>query len=272
MKLILATVAVMATPFICEIVPAKAVTAVAGAALPPPAASAAGSLSLTPQIVEHRARVGRVGAVTVVNHTGKPLRMSLRARPWIQSPAGAVSVDPDRTLGRLVLVSPSSFTLAAGARRGLSLTLRRHPSGGSLYGGLDLTGAPVGERPRNGIAVRYRLVGSLRLDPARPRMRVRAGSLRVTGRAGRHAAVLAVRNTGNTVQPVTGRVILTGPHGTRPNTLQPVRIVPRRVVNVTLGTYRGLLKGQPRGRYRMAVTLTQGGRTVVNTTRSFQLT
>jgi hypothetical protein len=101
--------------------------------------------------------------------------------------ACAAAPDPHRTLTRLVRPTPSTFTMAANSRR----TLRRHPSNGSLYGALDLTGVPRGLRLPNGIAPRYRLIGSLRLDPVRRRMRVRAGTLKVTGRSGRHAIVLA---------------------------------------------------------------------------------
>jgi hypothetical protein len=123
----------------------------------------------------------------------------------------------------------------------------------------------------NGIVPRYRLVGSLRFNPVKPVVRVRTGHLTVTGRSGRHAVVLPVRNRGNTVEPVVGRVTLRGPGGARPNVLKPIRIVPRRTVNMTLGTYRGLLRGQPRGRYVISVTLTQRGRTVLRTTRRFTL-
>ena len=43
-------------------------------------------------------------------------------------------------------------------------------------------------------------------------------------------------------------------------------------VNLTLGTYRGLLRGQRAGRYKLTVTLTQGGRRVLHSTRSVRLT
>jgi hypothetical protein len=102
-------------------------------------------------------------------------------------------------------------------------------------------------------------------------MRVRAGALKVTGRHGRHAIVMPLRNLGNTVQPITGRVVMTGPRGKRPNRLHSVRVVPRRSIRLTLGTYRGLLRGQPAGRYRLEITLRQGGRTVLHRTRTVRL-
>jgi hypothetical protein len=234
-------------------------------------ASAAGGLSLTPQRVERIARVGATASVTLVNTTGRPLRITVRVRPWRQARGGAVTPDTRRTLRRQVAVRPSAFKLAAGARRAVTVRLKRHPPGGSLYGGVDVVGVPVHAKPLNGIVPRYRLVGSLRLNPVKPVVRVRPGHLKVTGRSGRHALVLPVRNRGNTVEPVVGRVSLLGPNGTRANVLKPIRIVPRWTVSVTLGTYRGLLRGQPRGRYAIAVTLTQRKRTVLRTTRRFTL-
>jgi hypothetical protein len=96
--------------------------------------------------------------------------------------------------------------------------------------------------------------------------------LRVTGRGGRHAILLPLRNLGNTVAPISGRVVLSGAGGERPNVLKPVRVVPRRLVTMTLGTYRGLLRGQRPGRYRVSITLSQSGRTVLRTTRAVRLT
>ncbi len=270
-KFVLGVAAVFAAPFVSGILLARGAIALGTSERAPVQLSQAGGLSLTPQVVERRARVGSAASVTVANTTARPVRVTLRPRPWLQASDGTVAPNPSRTLTRLLRVTPSTFVLAAGAKRAVRLSLRRHPAGGSLYGALDLTGVPRGARPRHGIAVRYRLIGSLRLDPARPRLRVRAGALKVTGRTGRQAAILPLRNTGNTVEPITGRVVLTGPRGTRPNTLRPVRVVPRRLVNLTLGTYRGLLRGQPPGRYRLDVTLLQGGRTVLHTTRTLTL-
>jgi hypothetical protein len=269
-KYAVGAVAVLAAPCLCGLVLANGVIAFADdqhAAH----ANAARGLSLTPQRVERTARVGVTGSVTLVNSTGRPLRITARVRPWKQARGGTVTPDTRRTLSRQVALSPSAFKLAAGAGRTVSIRLKRHPGGGSLYGGIDVVGVPVGAKPLNGIVPRYRLVGSLRLNPVKPVLRVRPGHLKVTGRSGRHALLLPVRNRGNTLEPVGGRVTLLGPSGTRLNTLKPIRIVPRRAVNLTLGTNRGLLRGQPRGRYAAAVTLTQGGRTVLRTTRRFTL-
>jgi hypothetical protein len=271
-KLILGAGAVLAAPLFAGATLAGAVGSAAPVAVSATAATAAGGLSLTPSIAERQAKVGAATVVTVANTTGHTVRVTLRPRPWLQAANGTVSPDPHRTLARLVRASPSTFTMAARERRTIRLTLRRHPSGGSLYGALDLTGVPRGVRLPNGITPRYRLIGSLRLNPTTPRTRVRAGALRVTGRSGRHAMVMPVRNLGNTVEPITGRVRLIGPRGARPNVLKPVRVVPRRLIRMTLGTYRGLLRDQPAGRYRLSITLSQAGRTVLRTTRSVRLT
>ena len=143
MKLVLMYTAVLAGPLISGVGLARG--AIALATGEPPAARAAqnGGVSLTPSIVERRARVGATSTVTVANTTTRPVRV----------------------------------------------TLRRHPAGGSLYSALDFTGIPN----------------------------------------------LPLRNTGTTVEPITGHVALTGPRGTRANSLRPVRIVPRRLVRLTLG-------------------------------------
>jgi hypothetical protein len=270
LKHAIGAVAVLTAPCLCGVVLARGVIAVADDQ-PRAHASVAGGVSLTPQRVERIARVGATGTATVTNGTGGTVRVRIRVRPWRQARGGVVTPDPRRTLSRQVSVKPSTFRLAAGARRSVAIRLKRHPPGGALFGGIDVLGVPAGAKPLNGIVPRYRLVGSLRMSPVKPVLRVRSGRLKVTGRSGRHALVLPVRNRGNTVEPITGRVTLIGPRGRRPNLLRPIRIVPRRTVNLTLGTYRGLLRGQPRGRYAIAVTLTQRGRTVLRSTRRFTL-
>jgi len=271
-KLILGFGAVLAAPLFAGALLAGAVSSAAPAPEPARPAAQAGGLSLTPQTVQRRAEVGAPATVTVANTTRHEVRVTLRPRPWVQARDGTVAPNAHRDLNRLVRASPSTFVMAVGSRRTVRLTLRRHPSGGSLYGALDLIGVPRDLRLPNGITPRYRLIGSLRLNPARPRMRGRAGTITVTGRHGRHAIVLPLRNAGNTVEPIMGRVTLAGPRGMRPNRLPEVRVVPRRQIHLTLGTYRGLLRGQPAGRYRISVTLTQAGRTVLRTTRTLRLT
>ncbi len=154
MKYAIGAVAVLAAPCLCGIVLAHGAIAVAKRE-PAARPSVAAGLSLTPQRVEKIARVGATGAVTVANGTGRPIRVTVRVRPWRQARGGVVTPDLRRTLRRQLAVSPSAFRLAAGVRRTVSIRLKRHPSGGSLFGGIDVVGVPVGAKPLNGIVPRY---------------------------------------------------------------------------------------------------------------------
>ena len=51
----------------------------------------------------------------------------------------------------------------------------------------------------------YRLVNSLRYAPATPSPRIKAGAVKVVGKGKARALTLSVRNTGNTLDPVSGR-------------------------------------------------------------------
>jgi hypothetical protein len=226
--------------------------------------TAGGGLSLSPAILEHAADPGSVGSVTIANGTGRQLRITVRARPWKQSRSGATTPDRRRTL-RGVRLSASRFTLAPGASRTVSMTLRRRPSGGSAYGAIEVVGKP--KRRRRGITANYRLIGSLRLTPsaARRRLRLRAGGVRVD--RSRRQVVMRVRNTGNTVEPVTGTARISGSRGARHGSVTAVRIVPGKSVDVGLASSRGLARGS----YTATVRLSQAGRTVVSANRRFRV-
>jgi hypothetical protein len=242
-----------------------------GSAAPAPTAPAAATtraegLSLTPSIVQ--LRPDRAATVTITNTAGHAMHVTIRIRPWLQAPDGTVAPDPHRTLTRLVHASPARVTLAAGSRRTIRLSMRRRPPGGSLFGALDVSGARREVLAFSRIAPRYRLIGSLRLNPSRVRTRLLARAPSVTKGAGLWEIVLPVRNLGNTVEPISGRVVITGPNGTHRNVLAPVRVAPRRQVAISLGTFPEL----PDGRYRLAITLRQAGRTVLHTTRHLRIT
>ena len=76
-------------------------------------ALAAGGLSVTPGILEHVAQPGAVGPLTVSNTTSRPMRVSIAARPWLQSRSGSVVANRRRVLGK-VRAGRRSFRLAAG--------------------------------------------------------------------------------------------------------------------------------------------------------------
>ena len=244
---------------------AIAAAMLAGVALPQ--ALAAGGLSISPAIVEHLARPGSVGSIEVKNTTSTPLAITVAARPWRQARSGAVAPNRRKTLANQVRVSAGSFTLAPGARRSVAFTLLRAPSGGSLYGAMEIIGRPPKPKKRSGIVAAYRLVGSMRLNPAAARRALRLSSPRVTGRGAKRAIKVALRNTGNTVDPVRGTARVSGSRGSRTISIADKRIVPGATVDLPLGAVKGL----PKGSYRARVSLFQAGKPVLSTTRRFRI-
>jgi P pilus assembly chaperone PapD len=226
-------------------------------------ASAAGGLGISPAIVEAVAAPGHAGIVTVSNTTSVAMRVTVRARPWIQPRSGIATPDRRHTLGR-VRVGPPSFTLPAGQRRAIDVSLLRAPAGGSLYGNLEIVGAPQGAPPRGAIRTRYRLIAALRLDPAAAKrlLKVQVGRLRARGTT----VLMALRNSGNTVMPITGSVRITGGAGTVRTTLAEARILPGATVDVSLRSGKLLA-----GRYVADMTLRQGGRSVATAKRVFRV-
>jgi hypothetical protein len=238
----------------------------AGVPSPRAGAAAAGGFSVSPSILEMTARQGASGAVSVTNETGAKLKVTVRARPWNQARSGTVSANRAKTLSR-VRVNVSSFSMPAGARRSVSVSLTSVPSAGSVYGGLEIVGKPA--KRRKGINVAYRLVSSMRFNPVASarKFRLTAGSARVTGSGSSRAAVLTVRNRGNTVEPVAGTVRVTGPGTGRSGSVKSVRILPGKKVDVRLASASGLRAGA----YKAVVKLTQGGQVRLNATRSFRV-
>jgi hypothetical protein len=229
------------------------------------ALAAGGSLSITPSILEHEATPGRVAQVTVANATGTPLRITVTPRPWLQGRSGRVVADRRHTLLHQVSVSRPTFTLAGRAHRVVMLTLLRRPSGGSLYGSVEVVGLPTAKPKANGIVADYRLVSSLRLDPARSARRIALHVSGATIAGPRHAraVVVALRNTGNTITPVRGTAKITGKRGTVNGSLASVAIVPRATVDFTLTRVAHL----PKGAYRAVLTIRQATKTFTATRR-----
>jgi hypothetical protein len=226
-------------------------------------AAASGGLAITPAILEATAGSGVTGTVTLANNTSRDLKIAVTPRPWRQSRSGVVAADRRHTLGRFVRVSDDAFTLAAGVRKAITVTLTRVPERRSLYGTLEVIGRPA--KKRKGVNVAYRLIGSLRFNPSRAarKLRLRAGSARVRGRT----LSLTVNNRGNTIDPVGGRVVVSGPRGGRSGGISAVKILPGKRVNLALMSLRGLRPG----RYTAAVTLRQRGRNRVSVSRHFHI-
>jgi P pilus assembly chaperone PapD len=236
--------------------------ALATAAVVAETASAAGGLSVSPSRLEATARSGASGNVTITNSSSRKLKVTVRARPWRQASSGTVAANRSRTLG-LVRLSPSKFTLARGASRTVTVTLRRVPARRSLYGALDVLGKPA--KRRKGINVAYRLVSSLRFNPAagRRKLRLSAGAASASHRR----LTIKVKNRGNTVDPVGGTVSITGPGGGKSGGIKPVGIVPGKSIKLPLLS----LSGMKKGRYTAAITLAQAGRNIVSVTRHFRI-
>jgi len=231
------------------------------------AAAAAGGLSIKPAILEQIARRGSSDTVEVVNSSDRKLDITIAARPWRQSRTGTVAADRGRSLSRFVRVSDSSFTLDRGDRRTITVTLTRVPARGSLYGSLEVIGRPTRKRP--GVNVGYRLVGSLRFNPTKSarKLKLRAGSARVSGGKGNRSLTLQVRNNGNTIDPVGGNVVIRGPRGGRSTGISAVKILPGKRVSLELASLNGLRAG----RYTAAVTLKQRGRNRLSASRHFHI-
>jgi hypothetical protein len=243
---------------------AAACTAVLLNSSPVGADAAGGGLSVTPAVIERTAVRGDSAPITVVNSTSRPLKITVTPRPWTQSRSGAVAPDRRRTLLSRLGVDARSFTLPAGGRRTVTMRVKSVPSSGSLYGSVETTGLPTGA-PRHGITAAYRLISTLRLNPpaSRRHLAVRASSLRVKGRA----IALPVKNTGNTVSPVSGDVRVKGALGTRTATVHASPILPGATVDLGLGSTKGL----PAGTYTVSVSLVQDGRKVLRTTRKLRV-
>jgi hypothetical protein len=231
------------------------------------AAGGGGGISVTPPLLEHSAVPGKIGSVKVANGTGQALKVSVSLHPWIQAVSGLAVPNQRATLSG-VQASVGSFTLANGTSRVVSVSLLRGPAGGSLYGNLDVTAIPTRGQGPNAVTIGYRLVASIRLDPLHPVRAASAGAAVVSGSAQRGTVELAVRNTGNTLEPIGGTVRITGARGAETGSIGAVRILPGRTVDVPVFRLDGALPG---GSYTLTASLAQGGRRILSAKRSFTL-
>jgi len=231
-------------------VPVAVSIGVLGGAAP---AFADGGLSVTPAVLEHRAQLGSVGSFTLSNTTKESLRVTITVRPWRQQLNGTVISDPRANLTRIVRATSPSFTLRAGSRRPVSFRMVRRPSGGSLYASVEAFGKPTNTKGRKGIIPQYKIVSSMRLNPARKAYRLKTGAAQVRG----GALILPVRNLGNSIDPVSGTYTLSGA-GSRRGSIAGVKVIPGKLVGLSLGSARGLKKG----RYTVSASLVQGSKRV----------
>jgi hypothetical protein len=230
--------------------------AVAGGA----AAQAAGGLSVMPAIIEHGPQAGALATLTVANRSAAPLAVTVTPRPWTQSASGKVSPNRRATLPG-VSVSQSKFTLAPGAEQQVNATLSSAPSAGYLYGAVEVVGVPTDAAKRKGVVLGYRLVGALRIRPTAAKYGLSASN----AKAVKGTAVIPVKNTGNTLDPVSGTVSVKGARGTKNLAIAAVRVLPGKTINVPAGSK--LAKGS----YRAKVTLNQRGKRVLGVTKKFSV-
>ena len=153
--------------------------------------------------------------------------MTVNARPWTQSASGVVAPNRRGTLGG-VAVSERRFTLAPGATKDVTVTLSSVPSAGYLYGALEIVGLPTDIAKRKGVVAGYRLVDSLRYNAATATYGLKAGAAKIAGKGTKKTLTLSVRNTGNTIAPVTGTVSSRARPGPRTGPSRPPGSCPAR--------------------------------------------
>src|SRR4051794_35402980 len=212
----------------------------------------AGGLSISPAVLERAAKAGPIGPFTVTNRSRETLKVTVAARPWRQATDGKGTVDRRHTLPGVVVAQPS-FSLAPGQSLSVNASLTATPSGGALYGALEVIGLPADAASRKGVVLGYRLIGTLRLLPAVKKRKL-AAKLATAGRS----IVLDVRNLGNTVDPVSGEVTLRDARGTRSPDIGDLRILPGKRVQLRLA------KRLSSGAYSVRVSLSQAGKRAVS--------
>jgi hypothetical protein len=215
-------------------------------------AQAEGGLAASPVLFERTTQVGAVNTMTIANNSKAALDVTVNPRPWTQSSSGAVSPKRSAKLAG-VEVTENEFTLAPGAKKDVTVTLKSAPAGGYLYGAVEIVGLPTDIAKRKGVVAGYRILGSLRYNSPTPTYSLKLGAAKVAGKGSDKTLTLAVRNAGNTLAPVTGSVRLKGPTGTKNASVKATRILPGKSVAL------GLLSGNSlrAGSYTASVTLTQ---------------
>jgi len=219
-----------------------------------------GGLSVMPALIEHDAQPGQLASMTVANRSTAPLDVTVTPRPWAQAVTGKVSPNRRSTLPG-VSVSQTKFTLQPGAETVVTANLTSAPSAGYLYGAMEVVGVPTDVAQRKGVVLGYRLVGSIRINPATPKYSITAGNVKASG----STAVIPVKNAGNTIDAVSGSVKVKGAQGTKNLTVAAVKILPGKTVNLPAGTK--LAKGS----YTATVTLNQRGKKALAVSKKFKV-
>ena len=222
------------------------------------AAQTEGGLAVSSGTIEAPAKAGAYGPVKVSNRSATALTITVTPRKWTQAANGKVSPNRRGTLAGVSVNAPS-FTLNPGEERDLTVNVGAVPASGVLYGALEVVGLPTDVAKRKGVVLGYRVVSAIRLLPSAPKAGVTAGKIK----AGKGTAVLPVKNTGNTLDAVSGKIEVKTARGTSNLSVAAVKILPGTTINVPLGTK--LQKGSVSAK----ITLRQKGKVVINSTKKF---
>jgi hypothetical protein len=225
--------------------------ALLGAAAAPGIAHGA-SVRVTPGLLDVPVRAGTIGQVVVANPGRTAINVTVGPRKWGQGRGGVVRATTRRLAG--VSVSPSSFALAAGARRVVTIRVSRRPAAGFLYGAL-VTRAVDRTRGRRPVSVAAAVVSSIRLRPNRAVRRVQVGAPSARRSRGRVVIRVPLRNSGNQVSGITGGIQVRVGRRVRPVALRRVTLLPGASLTVSSAS-----AALPRGRFSYTVFLAQDGR------------
>ena len=215
-----------------------------------------GGLSVTPAALEHTAKRGTVGSLTLNNTTKETLKVTVTVRPWRQELFGNVVIDTRTTLSKYVRATSTvlhdrrgrqaSRVLQDAPRHRQRLALRRRrrrrqahqhqgPQGHHPELPPDLEDPPQRAASKKQVPPAW---------PAAPRSAPASSSSR--------SATSATRSTRS--PPPTRSP---APRG-RSGTAKAIAALPGKLVGLNLGAARGMKKG----RYTVTAKVTQAGRTV----------
>lgn len=247
----------------------KAVAAIIGVfasvALAAPQALGSGGLSISPSIVESGATRGVIGTVSVSNTSNVTMRITATVRPWAQASNGAVTPNAHRVLSSEISLDHSAFSLAAGQKQTITLKLLRTPANGALYGNIDVIGVPPTNKARNGVTVSYQLIGSVRVLPSKAREKFSATTTAMRESGSGHGELsVGIRNTGNTIDPISGTFHIQGALASVSGVVPSETIVPGATVFAPLTRIHGQL---PHGNYTATLTLMQNRSTILRNVR-----
>jgi hypothetical protein len=235
----------------------------AGIACATPQALGDGGLSISPSIIQGTSTPGVLATVSISNTASVPMQVTASVRPWVQALNGTITPNTHRTLNSDIALSSHTFSLPAGQMQTITVTLLRTPAKKALYGNLDVIGVPPKNKTGNGVSVNYRLIGSVRVTAptADQKLTATAKAVRETGTRLHGELALAIRNTGNTIDPITGTFQIHGPLGSISGAVPSETIVPGATVDAPLTRLRGELQV---GKYTATITLKQNGSTIVS--------